>query len=193
MPFFSQLIMTTNALQSRFVITIDDTDDDLTHSPRSSSSHEPHNDSDPEVQLVCMATPLSPSADLSDIEVVYQRRATDKQSILSDKQSILLDKPVVLSEDIAVIGERNTIRPTSFYSHFWHMCSESTPCDKCYCFICDIPVNLCTDWTNHKQAIDTRVWQNLRATFQKRRSKAGAATSQLQGLRRFGNDCTNTT
>lgn len=177
--------MTNATVQSRFVITIDDSDDDLTQCAGSPSSKEADHDADPEVQLMCVATPLSPSADFSDIEIVYQRRATDRESTSS------ID-PVVFADDVAVVGERNTIRAASFYPHFWHMCEASEPCDKCFCFVCDIPFDQCTNWKNHKLANDTFLWQNLRkVTFQKRESSKTAPNRSSQSSRSFGNDRTN--
>lgn len=163
--------MTTTSSPPRFVITVGDNNDYLTGTTRNPSAQSNTLDTDPEVQLVYVATPVKPDADSSDIEIVYHRRATDKQSLPPIE-------PVALDEDITMVGEHSTICANSFYPHFYHVCEDSHPCSKCFCFVCDVPIRQCCYWLRHRFATDDEPWRSLRRAMIKTRNSSRNAICQ---------------
>lgn len=180
----------TATLSPKFIITVDDDDDDnklSDHCVMLSPTPQSPTPTDPDVQFVCKATLSHSLTDYSDIEVVCQRRAKDKHSLATCDTA----DP---NDDVSIVGQRTMLDTISFYPHFHFMCAQYTPCDKCYCFVCDIPHNQCLTWDLHRVAADTPRWQNARAETLKLRHRPDDPhhPQPLYDSRTFGTDRTNT-
>ena len=76
-------------------------------------------------------------------------------------------------EEIQVTGS-NMTNPMTEFPHPRHLCgmhpfdakftnSNHKICDKCYCFVCDIPASRCLSWVgNHCHAYNSTEWTSLR-------------------------------
>lgn len=74
------------------------------------------------------------------------------------------------SDDIEVLNDSVT-NACSVFPHPRHICgiypfensSHSSFCEKCYCYVCQIPASECQSWkTSHCNAIDSNIWQQAR-------------------------------
>lgn len=125
---------------------------------------------DSDVEFVCTITKGLTSLIKSDVEIVSQTNVRKDRSSLSnigERPALITsspDKPVddVLLDDVLCVGERTVLDSQSFYSHFRFMCSLPKPCPKCYCYVCDLPVDRCAKWWEHARAKDTPKWRALR-------------------------------
>lgn len=80
------------------------------------------------------------------------------------------------SEQVEVVESRRGVQALVDYAHFRFQCAtkpfkrqrlqrKQLYCQKCFCYVCDVPVEKCGQWIEHCKATDTLAqWRNLRKT-----------------------------
>lgn len=107
--------------------------------------------SDSEIEFVCTSGP-------SEVQIVSQRNHKRMREALPGTETIENDD----DRDVAITGEKTILDSQVFYPHFRFMCKLGTPCPKCFCFVCDVPVSQCDEWGIHSMARDIYEWRELR-------------------------------
>lgn len=89
--------------------------------------------------------------------------------------------------DLECVGERRGILALRDYPHFRFQCGthpfkkmrarmKETTCERCFCYICDVPATDCTKWSAHCKAVDTvtkyRKERELRLEERRRREQS---------------------
>lgn len=119
--------------------------------------------------------------DEDDIEVVSQTRGK-KNDIAAKKETDATTRtvpapsstPISRSqgrrtggmEGVECVGERRGIQALADYPHFRFQCAleafkrqraqkKEQFCERCFCYVCDVPASKCTRWATHCKAVDT--------------------------------------
>jgi len=100
--------------------------------------------------------------DDGDVCVVEPEVVVPKAKVTSSNQG---DTDVALT---GIVGKlANSDYPHSRFDcaiHKFGIADDSSHCEKCYCWVCDIPAKDCSAWAHHCHAKDTaHYWQSLRA------------------------------
>lgn len=105
----------------------------------------------------------------SEIEVVAVIRQDSSKQDLSQPVEIEPSRA-----DIACVGTREIVRALVDYPHFRFSCGvepfkrqriqkKLKHCERCFCYVCDIPAKDCSTWNDHCRAVDTMdKWRSAR-------------------------------
>lgn len=93
------------------------------------------------------------------------------------------------NEDVECIGSHVGVRALADYPHFRFHClihpfkrqryhNKLKTCQRCFCYVCDIPAYQCQEWNQHAKAVDSlQKWRNERnRRLQQRRKHTNFST-----------------
>lgn len=144
-----------------------------TSSPSSAASSAPPNASDDEL-VVVSHTKRGCSTKRTDSAIRPSSRGTERAA----------------DEGVECVGERRGIQALSDYPHFRFQCAieqfkrargfkKERHCERCFCYVCDIPAEQCKTWMSHAKAVDTvpkwRAEREARLEERRRREQCGTA------------------
>lgn len=71
--------------------------------------------------------------------------------------------------DVVCTGSRRGVRALRDYPHFRFQCEVVAEkggmafCERCFCYVCDVPVGECREWALHYEAVEMREdWKRMR-------------------------------
>ena len=134
------------------------------------------------MEILNMNTDLQTEESLND--KIKNKKRKYEQNETEDDEVVWIPKPTKLKiksesssegnqsdeKEVVFIGETNNSWGTM--PHPRHSCinhpflpfskNNHQTCSNCYCFVCDIPANLCEKWEVHQNARDDKFWNRAR-------------------------------
>lgn len=76
-------------------------------------------------------------------------------------------------DEVQIVGQKGEIANCDFPHNASDCCAKTKPCKLCYCYVCDVPVDMCSNWTGSHCKANPKCpkWQKQRQNHRERRSE----------------------
>lgn len=149
----------------------------------------------------------SSGSDGSDLEIVSHvvRGASQTQDLSQPTHPPAPAKRPIAGNpnggtDVECVGTRVGVRALVDYPHFRFQCEieafkrqraakKERFCERCFCYVCDIPASDCKEWRCHAKAVDTvhkwRVERESRLETRRRKDQAASPAARRPAVARY--------